>query len=196
MSLNLPGQGAVRVLSYDYKLGDRARRLAVRTLDYVEKRGFESPRVEQKNKKRKVLLSKRGPDVLHRARKMRTILNFTPHNINFFHADVVSFDPAIRKWVANDGASPIVTIPSSGVLNAKIDTVRGADLSGVPVFVKTVTGCDPLPDGGDPVIVSALFAVAAAKAGLDMNRVFTVADPVFTPDGRTILGCCGICPAI
>lgn len=52
MSLNLPGQGAVRVLSHDYKLGERARRLAVRTLDYVERQGFESPRVEQKTKKK------------------------------------------------------------------------------------------------------------------------------------------------
>lgn len=133
--------------------------------------------------------------MLHRARTM-AILNYTPHQISIFHADDVSFDPAIRKWVAKDGASPIVTIPSSGVLNAKIDTVRGADLSGVPVFVKTASGCDPLPDGDSPVIVSALFAVAAAKAGLDMNRVFTVADPVFTPDGRTVLGCLGICPVV
>ena len=124
------------------------------------------------------------------------ILNFTPHNINFFAPDQVRFDSAIRKWVANDGATPVSSIPSSGVLNAKIDTVPGVDVGGVPTFIKKVTGCDPLPAGDDIVIVSALFAVAAAKAGLDMARIFTIADPVFTPDGRTVIGCRGICPAI
>ena|SRR5690606_25375791 len=125
-----------------------------------------------------------------------TILNFTPHSLNFFNADDASFDASIRKWVAKDGATPFATIPSSGMLSAKIDTVDGDPVAGIPTFVKKVTGCDPLPAGSDVVVVSALYAAAAAKSGLDMSRIYTVADPVFSPDGRTVLGCRGICPAI
>lgn len=124
------------------------------------------------------------------------ILNFTPHNINFFSPDQVSYDQSIRKWVANDGASPFASIPSSGILNARITTDPDGKLGDIPVFAKTVSGCDPLPDGDSSVIVSALYAVAAQKAGLDMSRIFTVADPVFSTDGRTVLGCLGICRAI
>jgi len=125
-----------------------------------------------------------------------TILNFTPHVLNFFSADSVSFDATIRKNVVKDGATPSHVIPSSGMLSAKIDTVADGDINGIPVFKKQVTGCDPLPEGDSLVVVSALFATAAQKQGLDMNRIFTVADPVFSADGRTVLGCLGICPTI
>lgn len=125
-----------------------------------------------------------------------TILNFTPHVLNFFNSNDVVFDASIRKNVAKDGATPFLTIPSSGMLSAKIDTVDGDPVAGIPTFIKKVTGCDPLPAVDSPVVVSALYAVAAQKSGLDMSRVFTVADPVFSADGRTVLGCLGICPAI
>lgn len=125
-----------------------------------------------------------------------TILNFTPHNLNFFAASDVSFDASIRKNVVKDGASPLHVILSSGMLSAKIDTVADGDINGIPVFAKKVTGCDQLPDGDSVCVVSALFATAAQKQGLDMSRIFTVADPVFSADGRTVLGCLGICPTI
>lgn len=124
------------------------------------------------------------------------ILNYTPHTICIFHADSVTYNSTIRKWIVKDGAEPFLIIKSSGMLNARIDTVPGDSLDGIPTFIKKVTGCDPLPDGNAAVVVSALYAVAAAKAGLDVSRIYTVADPVFTPDGRTVVGCLGICPAI
>lgn len=124
------------------------------------------------------------------------ILNFTPHYVTFFKNDDISFDSTIRKWIVKDGAEPFLVIQSSGMLNAKIDTIAGPTVNNIPTFVKKVVGCDPLPDGDSLVVVSALYAVAAAKSGLDMTRVYTVADPVFSPDGRTVVGCRGICPAI
>lgn len=124
------------------------------------------------------------------------IKNYTPHNVAIFKTDDISYNPSIRKWIVNDGATPMFNIPSSGMLNANIDTVQSVDISGVPSFVKRVTGCDPLPAGDFIVLVSALYATAAQKSGLiNMSRVFTIADPVFTPDGRTVVGCRGICPA-
>src|SRR5690606_9663607 len=119
----------------------------------------------------------------------------TPHVLNFFNSNDVVFDASIRKNVAKDGATPFLTIPSSRMLSAKIDTVPGEPVAGIPTFAKKVTECDPLPGGSDIVVVSVLYAVAAAKSGVDMSRVYTVADPVFSSDGRTVLGCLGICPA-
>jgi len=124
------------------------------------------------------------------------ILNFTPHTICIFHADSVTYNSAIRKWIVKDGAEPFLIIKSSGMLNARIDTIPSTPVNGIPTFIKKVTGCDPLPTGDSLVIVSALFAAAAVQVGHDMSRIFTIADPVFTPDGRTVLGCLGICPAI
>lgn len=124
------------------------------------------------------------------------ILNFTPHQISVFGANDVVFDPSIRKNVVKDGAQPVASIPSSGMLSAKIATVADGAINGIPVFRKTVTGIDALPDGDSLCIVSALFATAAQQQGLDLSRIVTVADPVFSADGRTVLGCLGICPVI
>lgn len=123
------------------------------------------------------------------------ILNFTPHYVAFFKNDDISFDSTIRKWIVKDGVEPFLVIKSSGMLNAKIDTVPGPSINNIPTFHKKVVGCDPLPDGDSLIVVSALYAAAATKSGLDMSRVYTVADPVFSPDGRTVVGCRGICPA-
>jgi len=79
------------------------------------------------------------------------ILNFTPHSLNFFAPDSVTFDASMRKNVAKEGAEPSHVIPSSGMLSAKIETVADGDINGIPVF---------------------------------------------SADGRTILGCLGICPTI
>lgn len=122
------------------------------------------------------------------------IINMTPHAVNIISPDDTTFDPTIRKWTAPAGTTPIATIPTSGVLNAKIDTVSGDPIDGVPTFTKKIVGCDPLPDIGDDdiVIVSALFASAFRAMGGDITKIRLVADPVMTPDGKTFVGCRGI----
>lgn len=127
--------------------------------------------------------------------RLNNIVNYTPHALNFFGPGAVEFRPEMRKWVALEGMQPSFSIPSSGMLSAKIETAPSEQLGGIRVFSKQVTGCDPLPEKGNVVIVSALYAMAAGKMQMDMSRVFTVADPVFSQDGRTVLGCLGICPA-
>src|SRR5690606_41800933 len=96
-----------------------------------------------------------------------TILNFTPHSLNFFNVGDASFDASIRKWVAKDGATPFATIPSSGMLSAKIDTVDDDPVACMPTFAKKVAACDSLPAGREVVVVSALNDIAAAKSVLD-----------------------------
>lgn len=120
------------------------------------------------------------------------LINNTPHAINIISPDDYHFDPNIRKYVADPTTTPIITIPSSGILNAKINTSDAAPIDGVPCFDKDILSCDPLPDDGNIHIVSALYASAARKSGIDMGRIMLVADPVVTPDGKTFLGCRGL----
>ena len=120
------------------------------------------------------------------------IINNTPHPINVIGTSDIHFDSAIRKYVAPMGTKPILVIPSSGALNARISTVDADPVDGIPCFDKCIDGCDPLPDDGAIHIVSALYASAAAKAGFDMNRILLVADPVMSEDGKTFIGCRGL----
>lgn len=126
---------------------------------------------------------------------MYKIFNGTPHFVNIIREAVV-YKPEIRKFVA-DGkdVTVVASIPSDGVLSAKIDTVELPDIDGIPVYGKSIVGCDPLPEGYDLYIVSALYASAMRAQGKDISKLYTVADPVYSEDGRTILGCRGICPA-
>lgn len=123
------------------------------------------------------------------------IFNGTPHDIVVYKIEDVVYLKTIRKWVLNNPkAEPIAQIKSSGkVLSAKIETVQSGYTIGIPTFEKRIEGYDPLPEGYDIYIVSMLYASAALKKGED--KIFTIADPVYTEDGKTILGCLGICPA-
>ena len=127
-----------------------------------------------------------------------TIWNATPHSIRIMPASAVTFDASIRKWVAEADTAPVAVIESTGMLSAKIDSVDAEPISNIPVFDKNVTGCDPLPSdmsAEDIIIVSALYATAYKRTYGDDARLYTIADPVYTSDGRTILGSRGICPA-
>lgn len=117
------------------------------------------------------------------------IFNGTPHAINVVQGAV--FNPSIRKWTGGD---VIMSIPSNGMLNAKIDVVELTAIDEIPIFGKTISGCDLLPDGYDMYIVSALYSSAILKTGADVSKVYTVADPVMNADGTTFVGCRGLAP--
>lgn len=121
--------------------------------------------------------------------------NGTPHEINIISNAV--YNPNIRKYVITDGSDPqiIVSLPSDGMLSAVIDTATQEPINNIPVYGKTIISCDPLPDGYDIYIVSALYMSAARACGMDTGKLYTVADPVYSADGRTVLGSRGICPA-
>jgi len=117
------------------------------------------------------------------------IFNGTPHAINIVSGS--SFNPSIRKWT---GGEILLSIPSNGMLNAKIDVEELSPLGGIPVFGKKINGCDPLPQGYDLYIVSALYSSAFIKTGESTHGVYTVADPVMSEDGATFIGCRGLAP--
>lgn len=125
-----------------------------------------------------------------------TIFNATPHMITIITN--ATFDASIRKWVCAEEPEVTAKVESTGMLSAKINSVDSEPIGNIPVFSKAVVGCDPLPaemTDEDIIVVSALYASAYRKVYGDDNRLYTVADPVYTTDGKTILGSRGICPA-
>lgn len=114
------------------------------------------------------------------------IYNGTPHEINIIAGAV--FDPNIRKYV---GGAQVLSIPSTGMLNASIDTAEAAPVAGIPCYHKQVKGSHPLTEGFDVYIVSAMYASALGNTS---GRIYTVADPVMSDDGKTFHGCRGIQP--
>lgn len=123
------------------------------------------------------------------------IFNGTPHDVDIIEG--ASYNPSIRKYVVakDDKATVVASIPSNGVVSAVVETAEMEPINGIPVYGKKIKGIDPLPEGYDIYIVSALYASAMRQLGGDTSKLYTVADPVYSEDGKTILGCRGICPA-
>jgi hypothetical protein len=121
------------------------------------------------------------------------IFNGTPHDVVIIDDSEVVYNDSIRKHVCS-ASSPktVAKIPSNGILSAKMETARKGHVENIPIFHKRIVGYDTVPSGYDIVIVSVLYATAVAKAGVDVSSLYTIADPVYSADGRTILGCRGI----
>lgn len=122
------------------------------------------------------------------------VFNGTPHNVVIINKESCIFDTSLRKWVSSN-PDIIKTISSNGALSAKIETKEDLNnYTGIPVYEKTVTGCDDIPEA-EVIICSMLYVSACRKLGKDTSNLYTVADTVYSIDGKTILGCLGICPA-
>lgn len=121
---------------------------------------------------------------------MLKIFNGTPHAINV--VENATFNSSIRKYT---GGTVVLSIPSNGMLSAKVSTVDLPSVEEIPCFGKAFSGVDVLPEGYDIYIVSAMYAAAAKAANIDCTKVYTVADPVYSEDGNSFIGCRGICPA-
>jgi len=121
---------------------------------------------------------------------MKKIFNGTPHSINVVSG--ATYNKSIRKYT---GGTVVLSIPSNRMLDAKVNTIDLDSIDAIPCFGKSFSGVDSLPDGYDVYIVSAMYSSASKAAGVDMSKIYTVADPVYTDDGNSFIGCRGICPA-
>ena len=63
-------------------------------------------------------------------RKMSKIINLTPHELIIFNSE----DEEIKR------------IPSSGVVRVKEDNTKTGEINGVPVYKKTYTESEGLPE--------------------------------------------------
>ncbi len=121
------------------------------------------------------------------------IFNATPHSINIINRGTCRFASELRKWVS-ENPEILTSIPSNGMLSANIESTYEPNSSlSIPVFSKKIVGKDPIPAGYSVVIVSQLYMSACNE--LEKINLYTVADPVYSVDGRTILGSLGICKA-
>jgi hypothetical protein len=119
-----------------------------------------------------------------------------PHKVVVIENAV--YDGVRRKMIVRDLKPKVVAcLPSDGKLNATINTTFNGvtEQGGIPVFDKEVVNCDPLPEGYDIYIVSAMYAKAYAHLFGYSDKLYCVADAVYTYDGNTTIGCKGICPS-
>lgn len=114
------------------------------------------------------------------------IYNGTPHPVNII--DGATLDSDDRKY---KGGHLVNSIPSTGMLSVTFAVTEGEPVEGIPTFHKVVTGLDPLPEGYDLYIVSALYGLEAVKVH-GQGRLYGVADPVMSEDGKTFVGCRGL----
>lgn len=127
---------------------------------------------------------------------MKTV-NYTPHTVNFFAEADVEFRSKDRKFFVKAGAQPFASIPPSGqLLNVRYGETKTEIVDGIPERRKPTVGIDAFPSGKDRVIVSALYASAAAAWFCDetVRRVRVVVDPVYAEGdkGITVVGCLGL----
>lgn len=128
----------------------------------------------------------------------KKIMNLTPHPLTIIAEEDCVLNRVIRKWVVNkDNVTPIAQVPSYGVVSARTDTKHMDPINGIPVMKKDITSVDPLPKTDDPdtvFVVSVLYANAYKRLyPKSAVNLYTIADPVYTADGRTVLGSRGIC---
>lgn len=125
-----------------------------------------------------------------------TVLNCTPHEITIVSSDDVEYAAQLRKYVVREGIEAprvLAVIPKSGILlNVQFEDVDAepVNLDGVtiPTRKRQPASVDPIPGDADYVVVSALYASAITDPAVKA-RLLTVGDPVYTRDGRTVLGC-------
>lgn len=118
------------------------------------------------------------------------IKNYTPHEIRIIKEDACEFIPTMRKYIlreiVNIEDATIAVIPPEGkLLNAKFEDIVDEPIDGIPTLRRKLTAADPLPEGDFYCVVSALYASACNEK----SRLLTVGDVVYTPDGRTPIGC-------
>jgi len=125
------------------------------------------------------------------------IYNGTENDVNII-ADA-KFDPSISAYVGNVITR---TLSRNGILNARVSGFGRSELFEecfldmseelVPVFDRATFNYDPLPKGYDVYIVSVPYAMAYTAEESQNGKIFTLADPVISADGGSLLGHRGI----
>ena len=110
-------------------------------------------------------------------------MNCTPHEINIIDFNSVTFDQTMRKYISEEPVF-IESIPPSGVLlNVYYEMENGTRIKDIPVRIKRKDSIDPIPSKCTIAIVSRLYASAS-----DDPRLYRIMDPVFTTDGKKVIG--------
>lgn len=126
------------------------------------------------------------------------IFNGTPHDINLFLESQAEFASAVRKLILKEGEAPVFVIPKGEkMLNAQKATAAFPAInSELTPFLKggvIFTAVDPLPEGYDLYIVSALYKSAAKELGMDVSKLATIDGAVYDSEiNPRPAGCTGL----
>ena len=129
------------------------------------------------------------------------LYNGTQHSINIYSIDDTTAIENGRKLILNEGAVPLVVVPSGKNLNcvksnspAPTFEVEGLPSSSVKGAVN-FTSYDPLPEEalGKVVIVSNLYRSAVKELGGDTSMFATVDGVVYlSAEDKRPCGCLGL----
>ena len=116
--------------------------------------------------------------------------NMTPHTINFYRPNDLTYAKDTRRWVRISDAEPFAVITSDGCARVQYGLSKPDDVLvdgiAVPVLEKPMLELDPLPQG-EPCIVSLVYAQAyRAKRGHDGTLLYTVGDTIVDDHGAII----------
>jgi len=132
---------------------------------------------------------------------MVNIYNGTQHEINIYNAEDTTAIEDGRKLVVNEGAVPLVVVPSGKNLNCvkSNSNAPSFEVEGLPSdCIKgavNFTSYDPLPEEavGKVVIVSNLYRSAVKELGGDTSRFATVDGVVYLSSAdKRPCGCLGL----
>ena len=117
--------------------------------------------------------------------------NMTPHTINFYRPNDITFAKETKRWVKISDAKPFVSIESEGCARVQHGLSKPEDVlvdgCPIPVLEKPILDLDPLPSGTGPVIVSLIYAQAyRAVRGQDGMILYTVGDTILDERGAII----------
>jgi hypothetical protein len=115
-----------------------------------------------------------------------TIINATPHALNFYKPDDAVSDEK-RGWIAKEGATPYLTIEPSGIIpRCKKLSNEVGEINGIPIRVSEFGDIDELPESADGVIYVVSQIVQSAAQG---RRDLYYPDELVRNDAGQIIGC-------
>ena len=114
----------------------------------------------------------------------------TPHTINFYRQNAVTYSKETRRWIRISGTEPYVSITSDGCARVQHGLSKPDDVlvNGIAVSVleKPVIDLDALPEG-EACIVSLIYAQAYRAAhAYDGTLLYTVGDTILDDYGAIV----------
>ena len=124
------------------------------------------------------------------------ILNATPHEINIFRKEDVTYDEKLRKhFLINPNQEPYLQIQKSGtLLNVETKLELKWIIAGIPIFEVIPVKIDKIPTKYDIVIVSNMYANYALQFQIpNIKKLYTISQPVYvSKENPRPVGCLGL----
>lgn len=128
---------------------------------------------------------------------LNRFVNLTPHQVDVYAEEDVEYVTEIRKWVRKEDATPIMSIPSSGMASVGYtaresgQTIRTPNGHMIKIWDQWPSNLGNVEFDPDAyTIVSLQYALALKETNTPRRNVITIKDTVFDNKGRPV-GCLG-----